>query len=455
MEFLHVEGNRIVNESGQSIHLHGTNIGAWMNMEDFMTSFPGVEHRLRYYAKEILGEEMGAYYFESLLDHFFTEEDVAYMASIGINCLRLPVNYRHFEDDMHPFQYKEEGFRRLDRALDWCEKYGIYVMLDLHAVQGWQNCDWHCDNFMRTSLLWRTAQYQDRAVALWEVFARRYKDRAVIAGYDLINEPTTNNQYTRMPLPYVADWEAMNALYHRLFSAIRAIDTRHIIVLEGDDFSRRFEGLDAPYDGNMVYSSHNYSFVKRFHPEITDPEEIRQAVRKEFYDSEGFAYCRKHNVPLWVSEFALNDDQLELFAEEGVHWTAWSFKTASPFALVSAKADSPYVQFVAPYTRNTFGFRGAGSPEAQKVMDAVKALQTAIQDAVQPQLPGFDPVQHDEYFPKTISDIYYAPLLQYIYLNLFRGVDKAQMDALMASFSFSHCQINPDVEALYKRYCQD
>lgn len=454
MEFLHTQGRKIVNESGQTVYLRGTNIGAWMNMEDFMTSFPGVEHRLRYYAKEVLGEEMGTYYFDSLLNHFFTEDDVAYMASVGMNCLRLPVNYRHFEDDMHPFQYKEEGFARLDKALDWCEKHGVYVMLDLHAVQGWQNCDWHCDNFMRTSLLWRTAQYQDRAVALWEEFARRYKDRAVIAGYDLINEPTTNNQYTRMPLTYVADWKAMNALYHRLFDAIRSIDPKHIIVLEGDDFSRRFEGLDAPYGDNMVYSSHNYSFVTRFHPEITDPEEIRQATRKEFYECEGFAFSKKYDVPLWVSEFGLNENQLEVFAEEGIHWTAWSYKTSNFFSIVSAKPDSPYLAHIAPYQKNTFGFRGAGSPQAQKVMDAIKALQGAIQDAMMPQLPEFDPIQHDEYFPKTISDIYYAPLMQHAYLDLFKGIDKKEIDALMDSFTFKNCRINTDTEALYRKYCQ-
>ena len=110
MEFLQTRGRDIVTESGRKVYLRGTNIGAWMNMEDFMDGFPGVEHRLRYYAKEILGKELGEYLFTSLLDHFFTEKDVAYMAGIGVNVLRFPINYRHFEDDMDPFVCKEEGF---------------------------------------------------------------------------------------------------------------------------------------------------------------------------------------------------------------------------------------------------------------------------------------------------------------------------------------------------------
>ena len=457
MEFLHAQGKKIVNESGQEVILRGTNIGAWMNMEDFMTGFPGVEHRLRYYAKQILGEEMGQYYFDSLSERFFREEDVKYMASIGINVLRIPVNYRQFEDDMNPFVYKEEGFKKLEKALDWCEKYGIYAILDLHAAPGWQNCDWHCDNFMRTALLWRVKQYQDRTVALWEEFARRYKDRAVIAGYDLLNEPTTNNQYTRMPLTYVSDWDAMNGVYRKLWKAIRAIDTKHIIIIEGDHFSVLFNGLDAPYDDNMMYSNHTYSFVHRFHPEITDKAEYTQAVRDEFYNGEGYQFCQKYNVPLWVSEFSLDEtDQLDIFKEEGIHWTAWSFKMVYGGGLVNAKQDSPYVQFVAPYKKNLLGnpYYGvpAQSPEAQRVTDAILELQNAIEDCVKPQIPSFNHISHDEYFPKTVSDIYYAPLLQYAYLYLFEGIGKNDMDKLMDSFLFENCEVNEENLAIYKKY---
>jgi acid phosphatase family membrane protein YuiD len=38
------------------------------------------------------------------LEYFFTDADAAFFASLGLNCIRLPVNYRHLEDDMAPAQ---------------------------------------------------------------------------------------------------------------------------------------------------------------------------------------------------------------------------------------------------------------------------------------------------------------------------------------------------------------
>jgi len=52
-----------------------------------------------------------------------TARDAEYFASLGLNCLRLPFNYRHFEDDMNPRVLKESGFKHLDRVVDLCAKH--------------------------------------------------------------------------------------------------------------------------------------------------------------------------------------------------------------------------------------------------------------------------------------------------------------------------------------------
>jgi len=86
--------------------------------------------------KKVLGEENYEYFFDRFLHHFFTEKDAEYFASLGLNCLRLPFNYRHFEDDMNPRVLKESGFKHLDRVIDLCTKHGIYTILDLHTAPG-------------------------------------------------------------------------------------------------------------------------------------------------------------------------------------------------------------------------------------------------------------------------------------------------------------------------------
>jgi hypothetical protein len=139
MNFLSTEGKNIVDQDGRVVRLRGTCVGGWMNMEDFVNGYSGAEHTLRHEMATVLGASRAEFFFERLLDQFFNESDFEYMRSLGTTVVRLPLNYRHFEDDRAPYVYKEAGFVRLDRVLGWCEKHGLYAILDLHAVQGWQN----------------------------------------------------------------------------------------------------------------------------------------------------------------------------------------------------------------------------------------------------------------------------------------------------------------------------
>ena len=34
------------------------------------------------------------------LEHFFTESDAVFFKSLGLNCIRIAINYRHFEDNL-------------------------------------------------------------------------------------------------------------------------------------------------------------------------------------------------------------------------------------------------------------------------------------------------------------------------------------------------------------------
>ena len=221
MDMLQVQGGRIVDSAGNTVRLRGTCVGGWMNGEDFIDGYPGCEHGLRATMAEIIGPAKAHFFFERLLDYFFGEEDVAFIKSCGANVVRLPLNYRHFERDETPFHYLEDGFQRLDQAIAWCARSGLYVILDLHAVQGWQNPDWHCDNASRHVLFWQHKQFQDRFVALWEEFARRYQGNPTVAGYNVMNEPVTNAPRGRFGVPYVPDWPAINGVYRRVVSAIR------------------------------------------------------------------------------------------------------------------------------------------------------------------------------------------------------------------------------------------
>lgn len=115
---LRTRGTEVVGEDGKPVVLRGTALGGWMNMENFITGYPGHESEHRAAMKKVLGQENYEFFFDKWLEYFFTDADAVFFASLGLNALRLPFNYRHFEDDMNPRVLKEEGFKHLDRVID-------------------------------------------------------------------------------------------------------------------------------------------------------------------------------------------------------------------------------------------------------------------------------------------------------------------------------------------------
>jgi aryl-phospho-beta-D-glucosidase BglC (GH1 family) len=115
---LRVSGTQIVGDDGTPVILRGAGLGGWMNMENFITGFPGHEAEHRAAMKAVLGEENYEFFFDKWLEYFFTEEDAEFFAGLGLNAMRLPFNYRHLEDDMNPRVLKEEGFKHLDRVVE-------------------------------------------------------------------------------------------------------------------------------------------------------------------------------------------------------------------------------------------------------------------------------------------------------------------------------------------------
>lgn len=115
---LRTQGTEVVGEDGKPVILRGAALGGWMNMENFITGYPGHESEHRAAMKKVLGQENYEFFFDKWLEYFFTDADAVFFASLGLNALRLPFNYRHFEDDMNPRVLKKEGFKHLDRVID-------------------------------------------------------------------------------------------------------------------------------------------------------------------------------------------------------------------------------------------------------------------------------------------------------------------------------------------------
>ncbi|KAG2082263.1 hypothetical protein BD769DRAFT_1398511 [Suillus cothurnatus] len=82
--------------------------GGWMNMENFVSGNPGCEFQIRNALTEVIGPIKSETSIvpasdgqAKFLEYFFQEEDAKFFKSLGLNCIQLHFDYRHFECDLN------------------------------------------------------------------------------------------------------------------------------------------------------------------------------------------------------------------------------------------------------------------------------------------------------------------------------------------------------------------
>lgn len=442
--WLRVEGSEIVDGRGELVRLRGFCLGGWLNMENFIIGYPGHESGVRAAVSKVLGEDRARFFFERFVDHFIREDDLAFIRDLGCNVIRIPFNYRHFECDDRPFEYRPEGLGPLDRVIGWARCLGLYVILDLHAVQGWQNRGWHCDNGCREAHFWGQKAFEDRAIALWEYIACRYRSEPTVAGYNLMNEPDAED----------AIW--LNHFYRRATEAIRAIDPDHILFLEGNRYSQNFEQLDPPFDRNLVYSSHNYAipatewmpYPGEFMGEFYD----RPRLEREYL--ERTVFMQTHNVPNWVGEFGaifagdagdasrlrVLSDQIDIIESQGHHWTLWTYKDIGKMGLVCPDPESEWMQRTRPVREAKRLLRC--DHWIEKESGPLDPLLEQIAARAQMALPKLDvdKAKLESEVNAAVCEVTFSQALLPAFAEQFRGMTESEIDCLMQSFAFGNCR---------------
>ena len=225
---LHTEGENIVNGKGETVVLRGTNFGGWGIMEDWFTPFTDAAGEDNMYEALVsrFGVEKTHALFQTYRENWITELDYQNVAALGMNVIRLPIWYRNFQSDDNGTWYRDEAgnidWSELDEVLRLCEKYGLYLILDLHGAPGYQNDYDHCGRSKSMSLFDDTdAGRRYRAVTLdfWVELARHCVGNPTVAMYDLLNEPLGTN-ITRDKSLKQNFWDFSDELYR----AIRAVD---------------------------------------------------------------------------------------------------------------------------------------------------------------------------------------------------------------------------------------
>ncbi|KAI0808028.1 glycoside hydrolase [Fomes fomentarius] len=437
--FLKVDGTRIVDEAGGEVILRGAGLGGWMTMENFISGYPGCEFQIRDALDGVLGKEKSDFFFDKFLEHFFAEPDAAFFKSLGLNCIRIAISYRHFEDDLTPRVLKPSGFKHLDRVVAACAKHGIYTILDMHTAPAGR------------------MDFQDRLVWLWTEIAKHYKDEKWIAGYNPMNEPAD------------PEHSGLVRYYDRVHAAIRSVDANHILFLDGNTYATDFSGF--PDDAgtrwtNTAYAIHDYS-VFGF-PDAPEPyartEEQRRRMRRsyekkrEWMDERGLCvwngewgpvYARKEYEGDAMDEinerrYNVLHDQLELYAKDRLSWSIWLYKDIGFQGMVYVAPETPYrtlfQDFLAKKYRLAADSWGA---DDKYVRDIYKPIVQLIKDEIPNE-------EHRKMYPYPVWTVegrvarlarcmLFSEFLVQEWAEHFKGMNEEQLERLAESFKFENC----------------
>jgi len=238
-DFYRVSGTNIINSIGMPVQLKGI----------------------------AMGNMIWGYYDPPANDH--NENSFRELSELGFNCVRFYLSYHFFERDTEPYVYKESGFDWLDENIAWAKKYGIRLILNMHAPQGGYQSQGE------GLALWQEEDNQKRLIALWTEIAKRYANEETIIGYGLINEPV---------VPLLSDKESTLAqctsLMQRITDSIRTVDKNHIIFVERlcamvdpvtgeSNWSITYDDILTTIDDtNTVYEFHCYAPHKFTHQDM-------------------------------------------------------------------------------------------------------------------------------------------------------------------------------------------
>ncbi|MBO2457522.1 glycoside hydrolase family 5 protein [Actinomadura violacea] len=304
---------RIVDGEGRQVLLRGVNVN---QLVDFYAPRPGVPATLP-----------------------LSEDDFAQMAALGLNVVRLGVSWSRIEP--RPAQYDEGYLRRIDQAVAWAKKHGLYTVIDMHQ-DGWSNAPtprgtscppgtsrmdgydgapaWatktdgapRCQFTGRdispagdrafTNFYYDRDGVQSRLAKVWAMLAARFGADPAVAGFDPLNEPGFGEQ---APLTSTL---LLGRFYDRVLHAIRGAESRpHPLFVEPSIFWSG-TGFDAvprgsfASDPDIVFAPHLYA------ESITMDASLGLPVMTSV--EHGFVLARRAagDMPVWSGEWGFWGD---------------------------------------------------------------------------------------------------------------------------------------------------
>jgi endoglucanase len=163
----------------------------------------------------------------------YTKQDFIRIKNLGCDVIRLPINLHYMTNGAPNYTIDPLFFDFLDQVVDWTEELQIHLLLDNHTFDPNANTDPSVEGIL---------------LKVWPQMAEHYKNSSNYLYYEVLNEPhgITTTIWCQ--------------IQQKVINAIRAIDTKHTIVVGPSGFNsyNELKNMPAYTDNNLIYTFHFY-----------------------------------------------------------------------------------------------------------------------------------------------------------------------------------------------------
>ncbi|XP_019194607.1 PREDICTED: glucan 1,3-beta-glucosidase A-like [Ipomoea nil] len=280
---------------------------------------------------------------------FIVEDDFKFISRNGLNTVRIPVGWWIASDPHPPKPFVGGSLKALDNAFLWARKYGVKVIIDLHAAPGSQN-GWEHSASRDGSQEWGNSQDNIRqTVAVIDFLTARYAKNPSLYAVELLNEPRA---------PGVS-FETVTEYYKSGYEAVRKHSSTAYVVMSnrlGSPNNTELFPLAGGLKGTVV-DVHYYNLFVDLFKNMTAQQNIDYVYNERRGE---LSAVTTSNGPLsfvgeWVAEWnvknATKEDyqryakaQLEVFGRATFGWAYWGLKNVNNYWSLEWMIKNGYIQ---------------------------------------------------------------------------------------------------------------
>ncbi|XP_030541487.1 glucan 1,3-beta-glucosidase-like [Rhodamnia argentea] len=262
---------------------------------------------------------------------FIVEDDLKFVAENGLDAVRIPVGWWIASDPNPPLPYVGGSLAFLDSAFSWAEKYGLKVIIDLHAAPGSQN-GWEHSSSRDGFQEWgHTDDTIQQTLHVIEFLTSRYTESPSLYAVDLLNEPLGET----LPLETVAKYYRAGHTAVRKHSPTAYVIMSRVLGPSGPELLLPVaSGLDR-----TVVDMHCYLLFRTKFGTVQENLDYVYEHRVAQLDRVATSDGPLTFVGEWVVEWTVNGAtkeeyqkfaaaQLEVYGRATFGWAYWTLKCA-------------------------------------------------------------------------------------------------------------------------------